>query len=100
MVPVVVSFVLKKRLKKSSLLSYHRIIHQGNLASRFDEDFRYAIKRAVRITSSYQAGELDRRLFQEFLEEPCRCYGDVFRHSEIRWLGKGQVLVFKNFVMK
>jgi hypothetical protein len=92
--------LLKKHLKKSSLLSYHCIIHQGNLASRFDEDFRYAIKRAVHIVSCIRAGELSNRPFQEFLEEPSSCCGDVLCHSEVRWLDKGEVSDVKNFVMK
>lgn len=84
--------LLKKHLNRDQLLTYHCILHQENLAAKFDETFKSVMKKVINIVNFIRSHELNHRQFIEFLKELNSQYDDVIYHSEVRWLSKGRVL--------
>jgi hypothetical protein len=72
---------------------FHCIIHQEALCGKLVQQSN-CMKVVVKITNLIRGGNrsLSHHKFRSFLEEIYALYGDLFLHSQIRWLSAGKCL--------
>ena len=77
---------------RNDLLTYHCIIHQGNLAALHSAFLMEVMKDVITIVNYIKSHALCHRQFQAILKEYDANYGELVYYSEVRWLSKGAVL--------
>ncbi|CAH1991096.1 unnamed protein product [Acanthoscelides obtectus] len=71
-------------------LCYHCVIHQQALCGHFLK-LSNVMQLVVEIVNKIRAQALQRRLFKTLADEIDCQYGELLRHSEVRWLNRGRV---------
>ena len=74
-----------------SVLKYHCIIHQEVLCGQ-NLNMQSVMDVVVKGVNKIRARVLNRREFKQYLQNLDAQYGELLRHSDVRWLSTGKVL--------